>query len=290
MDTLRRTKWVAIVILASAACTPWRVPPTVSVADAEPPMEPGHGLVETVADDLEPHAESMPDLLVTYRAPSPKQTWPRENGAPEPRVVMRGGQEVLIGEPDRVRQNWIDEHGYLPPGCPLAVSFDGAPIELGPTPAHDFDLRGSTSCAEADWPSPTTPWLVFDRDGNGTIDDGRELFGTGTRLPGGELASNGFAALAPLDANADRRITAEDPAWRSLQLWSDHDADRRSDPTELTSLDDAGILALDLDFESSPRCDARGNCEIERAPMSWTKAGDREPRQGALVDIHLRCR
>jgi hypothetical protein len=55
-----------------------------------------------------------------------------------------------------------------------------------------------------DWPTSTTPWLALDRNGNGRIDDGGELFGSATLLRSGEPASNGFVALRELDSNDGR--------------------------------------------------------------------------------------
>jgi hypothetical protein len=170
---------------------------------------------------------------------------------------------------------------------PLLLSFDGAPIVLAAS-AGAFDLDG-TMCVGTDWPSAATPWLALDRDGNGAIDDGSELFGSATVLASGARAPDGFAALTELDANGDGRITPQDPAWSRLRLWSDRDGDRVSRPDELSSLDARGVIAIDLRYTSEPRCDARGNCEIERAAFQWVDAAG-AVHTGAIVDEHLRHR
>jgi hypothetical protein len=266
-----------------AACAPWRTPPA-AVLDHAPTRVAGDEA--RLVDDL----EESPDLLEHFARPDRATTSLEiERSVATPRVVHRGGQEVWIGEPDRVRQNWIDEHGLIDTQCPLVVAFDDEPVELGPVAAPAFDLGGDTVCDDPDWPTAATPWLVLDRDGNGSIDDGAELFGTATRIEGGGLAADGFAALATLDADADGRITPADPAWTDLRLWSDEDRDRRSQPHELSPLSDRGIVALDLSGQTSPRCDARGNCEAERAPMIYRAADGGRTRRGALVDVHVRC-
>jgi hypothetical protein len=158
---------------------------------------------------------------------------------------------------------------------PLVVVFDGEPVTF--TAGGTFPALGAT-----DW--PTAPWIVLDRDGNGSIDSAAELFGDRTRLPDGSRASNGFLALAPLDANGDRVIDARDPAFASLQLWTD-DGDRQSTRTELRPLDET-IVAISLAAHLDTRCDARGNCEGERAAITW-RAPDGTLHTGAVVDVYL---
>jgi hypothetical protein len=172
-------------------------------------------------------------------------------------------------------------------GCytPLVLSFDGAPVEYLTDREHAFDLSGVRSQI-TDWPTARTPWLVLDRDGSGAIEDGSELFGSMTVLSSGRRARQGFEALRELDANGDGRITADDPAFAELRVWSDRDGDRVSSPGELTSLAALGIVSLDLAFTIEPRCDARGNCEVERASFRYVDASGVE-RRGALIDVHM---
>ncbi|MBL4688078.1 MAG: hypothetical protein JKY37_26045 [Nannocystaceae bacterium] len=167
--------------------------------------------------------------------------------------------------------------------CPLVLVWGDEPVEMGPTPATNGFALDRPACGTPDWPSAATPWLVLDVDGNGSIDGGHELFGTATKLADGARARNGFAALAPLDTNGDGRIDADDAQWEALRLWRDADGDRQSSPEELTSLAASGIMGLPLQYDSDPRCDARGNCEIERASVD-------ADTPVTLVDIHLRCR
>ncbi len=175
-----------------------------------------------------------------------------------------------------------------PPGAgstPLVLSFDGAPVTFAST-LGAFDLAVTQSVV-TDWPTASTPWLALDRNGNGAIDDGAELFGSATVLRSGERATNGFIALAELDSNGDGRITPEDAAWSSLRLWSDENADRVSSAAELSPLSARRILSIDLRYTEGRRCDARGNCEIERASFRWADESGVE-HTGTIVDVHLR--
>jgi hypothetical protein len=88
--------------------------------------------------------------------------------------------------------------------------------------------------------------LVRDLNGNGCIDDGSEMFGSATVLPDGSRASNGFMALAALDQNGDGEISAPDPAFAELGVWTDSNQNGVTDPGELRSLSSVQIDALSL--------------------------------------------
>lgn len=148
-----------------------------------------------------------------------------------------------------------------------------------------FDLAGRDASFGSDWVSAETPWLAMDLDADGRIDDGRELFGSMTELPGGERAPNGFVALAALDDDGDGAITPRDAAFAHLLLWRDADQDRRSSRDEVMSAAEAGLVAIRLDYRSAPHC-SDGNCEIERARFVFRDASGVE-REGSVVDVHL---
>lgn len=167
---------------------------------------------------------------------------------------------------------------------PLVLAFDAAPAELAPA-SGSFDLDQSRVSRSSDWPTARTPWLALDRNGNGRIDDGGELFGSGTTLRDGTRADNGFFALAELDSDQDGAITPADAAYASLLLWADENRDRESQASELVSLSHRGVTRIELGFRQKPQCDARGNCEIERSVMVFERDG--VPRMGQVVDVHL---
>jgi hypothetical protein len=176
------------------------------------------------------------------------------------------------------------------PNCtPLVLSFTGARVGFGPAAgaAGRFDLsaRQDGSGATTDWPTAVTPWLVLDRDGDGRISSGRELFGSAT-LVGAQPATNGFEALAAYDLNGDGRIDKDDAVFTKLALWSDANGDRVSAPSELHSLAATQIESIELGYAAVPRCDARGNCEVETARFTWVDASGRR-QEGNVVDVHL---
>ena len=171
---------------------------------------------------------------------------------------------------------------------PLVLACRGEAVQFNTAVAAGFDLTGTMS-VRTDWPTSTTPWLALDRNGNGRIDDGGELFGSATVLRSGEAASDGFAALRELDSNDDGRIDAGDEQWGRLLVWSDVDSDRVSAAHELSSVAMRDLVAIELDHVVDRRCDARGNCEIERGGFLYRDGRGRE-LQGAVIDVHLRLR
>lgn len=171
---------------------------------------------------------------------------------------------------------------------PLVLSFGGGAVEMSEAGAATFDINAAGGCMTTDWPTSATPWLALDLDRSGSIESGRELFGSGTRLAEGRRARNGFEALAELDTNGDGRISMADDRFTELVLWSDHDGDRMATFAELEGLGPRGILSIELDFRVDPRCDARGNCEKERAAFSFIGESG-AVRHGEIVDIHLSC-
>lgn len=165
---------------------------------------------------------------------------------------------------------------------PLVVAFENQPVSF--MTGGTFAFQPGEPAA-SDWPTAKTPWIALDLDHDGAIKSGAELFGSSTILPDGTTARNGFFALAALDANHDGRIDASDPAFGSLLLWADRNGDQRSSPEELTALSSV-IASISLDNHVEVHCDARANCERERATLSWRDARG-EIHEGSVVDVYL---
>ncbi len=174
---------------------------------------------------------------------------------------------------------------YPPGSTPLVLSFDGAPVTFAAS-TRAFAINGTMSVA-TDWPTARTPWLALDRNSNGAIDDGSELFGSATLLKSGERASNGFIALRELDTDGDGQLTPADAGWSQLRLWNDGDSDRVSSGAELTGLGARRLVSIDLAYAVEKRCDDRGNCEVERAGFRYVDEAGVE-KSGVIIDVHLR--
>ena len=179
------------------------------------------------------------------------------------------------------------DHSWRFNGCdtPLVLSFGATPVVFTEAPGV-FDLRVDGEPPRSSrWVSAATPWLAIDLDNSGAIEDARELFGSATVLPAGTRAPQGFAALAAYDEDGDGLITARDPVWPRLRLWSDSDQDRRSSPAELSTLASRGVVSIELKFREDARCEP-GACEVERGGFHFVDERGQE-RHGAVVDVHF---
>ncbi|MGA2738203.1 MAG: hypothetical protein ABSG65_12240 [Bryobacteraceae bacterium] len=133
-------------------------------------------------------------------------------------------------------------------------------------------------------------FLALDRNGNGTIDSGAELFGNYTPQPPSPPGQqrNGYAALAVFDdpangGNGNGKIDPGDAVYSSLLLWVDKNHNGISEPDELVPLSAAGVFAIDLNYIELIRFDQFGNLFHYRANVE-DNAGQSDPR---CYDVYL---
>jgi hypothetical protein len=143
----------------------------------------------------------------------------------------------------------------------------------------DFDIRDEGRKVAVAWTlaNSKTAFLALDRNGNGRIDNGAELFGNATPLHSGARAANGFEALREFDDNDDGVVDAADLVWSSLVLWTDHDHDGISSPGELQPIA-AAVKSLSTAYHRVGRKDRWGNELVFQSAFRLLSSAADEPR------------
>lgn len=201
-----------------------QTPPADGGAPAEPPLRAGFGIAydrHEVREEMEQttfHAEGVirtadgKEISLTLDLSMFRRY--RE----ETSVSLRAG--------DAVRKD------------PLVINFDGSAVQLQDR-RFSFDLDADGKAEQVPLLAGQRGYLALDRNGNGKIDSGKELFGA--------LSGDGFAELAALDSDGNGWIDDNDPVFAQLRVWMQDGKDGT-----LNTAKSHGVGAIHLGRASTP--------------------------------------
>ena len=126
-----------------------------------------------------------------------------------------------------------------------------------------FDHDNNNFKEASSWIDKGDAFLALDKNSNGLIDNGNELFGnhtiSNTRFKyTNNKATNGYEALKAYDLNGDNVIDSKDEIYDKLLLWKDSNQNAITDKGELIKLKDSGIVSIDLNYKNT-NTDEKGN-------------------------------
>ena len=160
---------------------------------------------------------------------------------------------------DQVNGDFSLANQFIQRRDPLALDLDGDGIEtISANSGITFDFDGDGLKTGTGWVKGDDGLLVLDRNGNGTIDNGNELFGVDTIKANGQKATDGFDALADLDGNADGVFDAQDAEFANVRVWQDTNQDGVAQTSELKTLAEHNITAINLDSTATSQ-NSNGN-------------------------------
>ena len=149
------------------------------------------------------------------------------------------------------------------PKDPLVIDLDGDGLETTTVENGVYFDHESDGFAELSaWVGKDDGVLVYDKNGNGRIDDGNEIFGDNYVKTEGSIAESGFDALADFDSNGDGKIDSTDTQYGDIKIL-------KGDGTLLT-LTEAGISSIELESSRANKTDTNGNKQVTKGTYTKT--------------------
>ncbi|MBD2792578.1 hypothetical protein [Xenorhabdus szentirmaii] len=196
--------------------------------------------------------------------------------------------ELFGGTPNEIIeriQEHIDEQESVETPLVIALSGDGI-FTLPDDDTIYFDHNTDGVNESTGWITNSSAFLVLDKNKNGIIDNGNEMFGNNTLLESGEYARQGFDALSNYDGNGDGKIDSQDEMWSFLSLWHDKNVNGKTDIDELIKIEQSEIKSIDLNYQENGMTDESGNKFLLTSSVLWDN-GNYTEISDILFNTHL---
>jgi len=160
-------------------------------------------------------------------------------------IHTQDGRDIAISTSLSMSRSYLEESNISIRGGdakkidPLVLNFDGKGAQLSQT-RFKFDLDSNGSEEQLASLRPGSGFLAWDRNGDGTINDGSELFGPRT--------GQGFTELAQFDEDGNNFIDEGDSVYNKLRIWSFNE----DGSSQLVALGDKQIGAIFLGHLTTP--------------------------------------
>lgn len=239
--------------------------------------------IQTLSVDASPPAQMM-----ISRVSGPGLTYQRHERYREQETIKfeaegvvrtSDGREINFSVAMKMSRQFVQESNLnIEMGSkkidPLVINFDGLGVSLSQT-RFEFDLDSDGAAEQIASLRPGSGYLALDRNGDGNINNGSELFGPNT--------GRGFAELAVYDEDGNHFIDEGDSIYHQLRIWMTNE----DGSTQLAALGDKNIGAIFLGHVSSPfqLKDADNNSlgEVANSGIYLTEEG----KVGVVQEINL---
>jgi hypothetical protein len=191
-----------------------------------------------------PASQATPAPVLVYERQTRYEETEKMQFAARGKVMTQDGREIDISASLRMSRSFVATSSLTVGGNavmtdPLVINFDGTGAQLEST-RFDFDLDSDGIPEQIASLAPNSGYLALDRNGDGQINNGSELFGP--------TSNNGFAELAAYDEDGNGFIDEGDSIYSQLRIWQRHSDGSSS----LIALGDKNIGAIYLGHALSP--------------------------------------
>ncbi|MET0356122.1 MAG: hypothetical protein ABW044_05050 [Cellvibrio sp.] len=173
--------------------------------------------VESIPPTVAKPLEMSSGYGVTYQRTERYQETEKMQFTAEGLIKTQDGKEFAFSASLSMSREYIEESNTNVRGGeakkidPLVINFDGKGAQLRQT-RFNFDLDSNGSEEQLATLHSGSGFLAFDRNGDGLINNGNELFGPNS--------GKGFAELAQFDEDGNHFIDEGDSIYNKLRIWS----------------------------------------------------------------------